>query len=69
MSKPSPSRDHHGHQIVHLPDGGKIVPEHFHEGAGAARRFGETVRGVLTAPRAATAGKQAARTKQRRKAG
>lgn len=66
MPKPSPapSKDHHGHRIVELPDGGQIVPEHFHEGPQAARRFRETVRGVLGG-----AGKQAPAAKQRRKAG
>jgi hypothetical protein len=37
---------------VKLPDGGEIIPEHFHEGQEATRRFDQVVRTVLSVPRA-----------------
>jgi hypothetical protein len=45
MPKPAP-------RTVKLPDGGEIIPDHFHEGPEAARRFDQTVRDVLSVPHA-----------------
>jgi len=69
MPKPSPapSKDQHGHDIERLPGGGEIIPEHFHEGRAAARHFSQTVRDVLSVPRAVVEKQHAALQKKRKR--
>ena len=40
MAKPDP-------RTVYLPDGGKIIPEHFHEGLAAFGRFKSALKEIL----------------------
>jgi len=58
VAKPSPSHDHHGHPIVRPPDGGEIIPEHFHEGPATRDRFDKVARDVLSVPHAVVAKRQ-----------
>lgn len=65
---PLPSKDQPDQDVVHLPGGGKIIPEHFNEGTAARETFERAVRDALSVPRAVVEKQRAAnaRTKPRR---